>query len=100
MKALVTGASGFIGRVLIHKLLARHAQVRGLVRRSSRVGALQRLGVELAYGDLVDLESLKEAARGVDVIFHPAARVEVWGSRQQFNEANVLGTRHVIEALL
>jgi nucleoside-diphosphate-sugar epimerase len=100
MNALVTGASGFIGRVLVEKLLARHGRVRALVRPGSRDAPLRRRGVDLYYGSLEDRESLARSARGVDVVFHAAARVAVWGTRRQFHEANVLGTRHVIEALL
>jgi nucleoside-diphosphate-sugar epimerase len=100
MKALVTGASGFIGRVLVDSLLAHGHQVRALVRRSSVVNALIRPGVELIYGDVRDQGSVKQAAHGVDVIFHTAARVEVWGTWQEFYDTNVQGTRHVVDALL
>lgn len=99
MKVLVTGASGFLGRVLVERLAARAYVVRALVRPTSRVDFLRRLGVELCYGDLADRESLKRSARGVEIIFHTAARVGAWGNRQQFYETNVRGTHHVLEAL-
>lgn len=100
MKALVTGASGFLGRVLIDKLLARDYTVRGLVRKTSPILPLKTLGVELKYGDLADRDSLIQAARGVDIIFHAAAHVGDWGTRDQFYQGNVVGTRNVIEAML
>ena len=100
MKTLVTGASGFIGRVLVDSLRARGHQIRALVRPSSVVEPLIRQGVELMYGDLLDVDRLKEAARGIDVIFHAAARVEVWGTWRVSTRRNVQGTCNVIQALL
>jgi nucleoside-diphosphate-sugar epimerase len=100
LNTLVTGASGFIGRVLVETLLTRGHHVRALVRRCSQVAPLTRPEVELVYGDLRDADGLKEAVRGVDVVFHAAARVEVWGAWREFHDVNVQGTRHVIEALL
>ena len=99
MKALVTGAAGFVGRTLVERLLVSRHQVRGFVRTTSRVEPLRQLGIELCYGDLRDQESLQRAARSVDVVFHAAARVGVWGRPQEYYEANVLGTRHVLQAM-
>src|SRR5262249_18069967 len=100
MKALVTGASGFIGRWLVEKLLANDHGVRGYVRPTSRAAFLQDLGVELGHGDLGDPDALRQAAQGMDVIFHVAARVGVWGLPREYHQANVLGTRHVLQALV
>jgi nucleoside-diphosphate-sugar epimerase len=100
MNVLVTGASGFIGRCLVEKLLAGKHRVRALVRETSRVAPLQELGAELCYGDLRDPSSLPQAVRGADVVFHAAARVGVWGQPQEYHEVNVLGTRQVLEALV
>src|SRR4051812_37085112 len=99
MKALVTGASGFVGRTLIERLLASQHHVRGFARTTSRVEPLRRLGVELCYGDLGDPESLARAVRGLDVVFHTAARVGVWGRPEEYREANVIGTRNLLEAM-
>jgi 2-alkyl-3-oxoalkanoate reductase len=99
MKALVTGAPGFVGRTLVEKLLAGQHHVRGLVRTASRVEPLRRLGAELYYGDLRDMESLDRAVKGVDVVFHAAARVGVWGRPEGYYEANVIGTRNLLEAM-
>lgn len=99
MKALVTGASGFIGRHVVEKLIGRGYRVRGLVRKTSHVAPLNSLGIELCYGDLGDLDSLKRAASGVDVLFHTAAQVGDWGTRKQFYDSNVAGTRHILAAM-
>jgi dihydroflavonol-4-reductase len=100
MKALVTGATGFVGRVLVEKLFGRHYEVRGLVRSGKKDMALRRLGLEVCYEDLLDPDSLKRAAQGMDVVFHTAAKADQWGPRKAYEEANVQGTRHVLEAAL
>lgn len=69
---LVTGASGFIGRHLVAALVERGCHVRCLVRRSSCVRPLTRVGAELWRGDVTDSESLGPAVAGVDVVFHSA----------------------------
>ncbi|HEY1602637.1 MAG TPA: NAD-dependent epimerase/dehydratase family protein [Pirellulales bacterium] len=76
MKALITGASGFIGTHLAETLVAKGHQVRCLVRASSNIGRLAPLPVEIAYGDIVDPSSLVTATRGVDVVFHLAGLIK------------------------
>src|SRR5262249_44304202 len=80
-RALVTGASGFIGSHLCELLLRRGYEVVGLVRPTSDIHALQRLSIEfpdrfgLVIGDTTDRADLNAAVRGVDFIFHLAAKV-------------------------
>ncbi|MGP3983992.1 NAD-dependent epimerase/dehydratase family protein [Streptomyces sp. KR80] len=99
VKVLVTGASGFLGGHIVDGCLREGHQVRALVRRGSDVGRLRAVpGLELAYGDLGDAESLRRATAGVDVVHHSAARVSDVGTRAQFHDANVLGTERLLEA--
>lgn len=70
MKALITGATGFIGSHLAETLCLRGDQVRCLVRRTSDLRDLQKLPVEFVEGDITDRESLDRAVSGVDVIYH------------------------------
>jgi uncharacterized protein YbjT (DUF2867 family) len=70
---LVTGATGFTGGHVCRRLVDEGMRVRGLVRDPSRAEDLARRGVELAEGDLRDASSLREAVRGVDVVYHIAA---------------------------
>src|SRR4051812_29544666 len=49
-------------------------------------------------GELSDIESLRAAAKGAELAFHSAAHVDEWGPKWQFDEINVRGTAHVIEA--
>lgn len=70
--ALVTGASGFIGRHLVAALAARGWRVRCLVRRTSSVRPLIRAGAELCCGDVTQPDVLGAAVAGADVVFHAA----------------------------
>jgi nucleoside-diphosphate-sugar epimerase len=71
-RALVTGSTGFIGRHLVKVLFENGYQVVCLVRGSSRREALKPYRPEFRVGDLQDLESLRRAVRGVDMVFHLA----------------------------
>lgn len=71
MKALVVGASGPNAGLVVPALVARGVQVRALVRDLSRAEIARNRGaVETAIGDLTDPPSLRQAAAGVDSVFH------------------------------
>jgi nucleoside-diphosphate-sugar epimerase len=93
---LITGATGFLGRHLIPRLVFSHS-VRCLVRKSSDISSLERKNVQIFYGDLTDQESLVQATQGVDVVIHMAAacRQEL---RENMSEVNVEGTRRLVNA--
>ena len=99
MKALVTGASGFIGRRLASALARRGHDVACLVRKTSKTACLDGLPVELIVGDLGDPGSLDAAVAGRDWVFHLAGVVQAAGE-SAFAAANVEGTRNLVEACL
>lgn len=95
--AVVTGASGHAGANLVRALLDEGRPVRCLVRDDVR--ALEGLRVELARGDVSDVESLKRAFDGARTVFHLAARISIVGSQGGAVErTNVDGVRNVVEA--
>jgi nucleoside-diphosphate-sugar epimerase len=96
-RALITGASGFVGSNLAAWLCSRGWDVRCLVRTSSRTERLSSLDVELVRGSLDDADSLSAAVRGVDVVFHLAGRVAAHRAAE-FVRDNVEGTRAVANA--
>ena len=72
MRVLLTGGSGFVGGQLANALVARGDEVVALVRRSSKVDALRKLGVRIAVASLETGDGVQEAAEGVDVVQHVA----------------------------
>jgi len=109
MKILVTGASGFIGSHLVERLVREGYSVRALVRESERVGrdffenrqdcidVLNRLGVEIVYGDLLDCESLKRAVESVDWVFHLGAIARPMAIPDKlYFEVNEKGTENLL----
>jgi len=101
VNVLVTGASGFIGRHLVERLANAGDHVRALVRARSGAKMPGDQRVELAYGDVLDLDAVERAARGCDVVYHLAAKVSHGGaSAEETYETNVQGTANVAQAAL
>jgi len=98
MRALVTGATGFVGGHLVEALAARGDEVVVLARRPERAAPLARLGVRVALGALDDDASLAAAAHGVDVAYHLAGLTAA-ARPSDFFLANEAGTRRLVEAV-
>ncbi len=96
MKVLVTGGGGFLGKAIVKLLIARGDEVRSFSRNEHP--SLTALGVEQCRGELSDPDAVSRAAQGCDIVFHVAAKAGVWGPFEEFYAANVLGTKHVIDA--
>ena len=97
MNILVTGANGFVGAEACKKLIANGDSVRALVRKTSDLGLLAGVEVEVVYGSLTDSASLKAAVAGMDAVCHVAAYVSDWGRLQDMREINVRGTRRLLD---
>ncbi|MFE3101121.1 NAD-dependent epimerase/dehydratase family protein [Nocardia tengchongensis] len=101
MKALVTGASGFLGGAIVRRLVRDgDYEVAVLARPTSNLRDLAEVidRVEVVTGDLTDAASLDRATKGVDVVFHSAARVDDRGTRAQFVAENVTATENLLRA--
>ena len=99
MRALVTGATGFVGSAVARALCSAGWQVRALTRAGSDRRNLRELPLELAPGDLGDLRSLEEAVAGCEVLFHVAADYRLGvADPGQLYRANVEGTRNMLDA--
>jgi dihydroflavonol-4-reductase len=96
---IVTGAAGHVGANLVRALLARGQKVRTLVHRDQR--ALEGLDVEIATGDVRDLDSLLRAFVGAELVYHAAAYISISEDEWPRLEAvNIHGTRNVVKACL
>jgi nucleoside-diphosphate-sugar epimerase len=93
---LVTGGGGFLGQALCRGLVARGHNVTSFNR--GVYPALERIGVRQLRGDLADAGAVHAAARGQAAVFHNAAKAGVWGSRDSYHRANVVGTDNVLAA--
>jgi 2-alkyl-3-oxoalkanoate reductase len=98
VKALVTGGGGFLGSHIVRALVARGDDVRVLARGA--YPDIDALGVEVVSGDVRDAETVRAAARGVEVVFHAAAKAGGWGKRSEFESINVSGTENVLAACI
>jgi nucleoside-diphosphate-sugar epimerase len=87
MKVLVTGATGFIGSVLCRELVRQGHEIRALALPGENTKSLEGLGAEIVRGNLLNKGDLNGICEGIHTVFHLAARVTDWGTREQFYQA-------------
>ena len=98
-RALVTGASGFVGSAVARKLVVRGFAVRVLVRPTSPRANIAGLDCEIAEGDMRDSASAAAAMKDVRFVFHAAADYRLWAREpDEIIRNNREGTRIVMEA--
>ena len=97
-KVLVTGATGFLGKYVVEELVEYGYQVRAFGRNSKVGCSLENTSVSFFQGDLTNAEDVTEACKEMDLVVHAGALSTVWGPWEDFYQANVLGTKYVLEA--
>src|SRR5579859_5846865 len=98
MKALVSGANGFVGANLVRELLAAGHRVRAMARATSDLRGLDGLPIEVVYGDVLDMASFTEAAHGCEVLFHAAGVFAYWGvTDKELLRISVDGVRNAVD---
>lgn len=95
-KVLVTGGGGFLGGAIVRQLVDRGDAVRSFSRKF--YPELAQMGVEQIQGDMADKIAVEQACKGIELVFHVAAKPGVWGDYADYYPTNVLGTQHVIDA--
>jgi dihydroflavonol-4-reductase len=99
MKCFVTGATGFLGSHVARQLLAKGADLRLLIRSTSRLDNIADIAAERVTGDLRDLDSLKKGMGECEFVFHVAADYRLWSRNgQDLYDSNVEGTRNILQA--
>lgn len=97
MKVFLTGATGFIGSHVARELAGRGAELRLLVRKTSRTDNLEGIAAETVIGDLRQPEPLRAAVSGCDAVMHVAADYRLWvRDPKAMYAANVEGTRDLL----
>jgi dihydroflavonol-4-reductase len=97
MRALVTGATGFVGSHLVEALQNSSVEVTALARSASKAADLARREVRVVRGDLHDIAGLERAVRDQDVVYHVAGVVAA-RDESDFLRSNRDGTRNVLTA--
>lgn len=98
MKILVTGATGFVGRKLIPRILEEGHEVVALVRSTSNVEGLSK-DIEIREADLLDISSLEPIVQDIDVVIHLAAYFDFYPSSVDLlYKVNVEGTKNLMSA--
>jgi len=99
MRALVTGATGFIGSHLTSKLIESGHKVRAFVRQTNDSSWLESIGAEIVHGSLIDLNAAQEACKDVDIVFNLAGRMGGYKStEQEMRLVNVTAVETLLEA--
>jgi dihydroflavonol-4-reductase len=97
MKIFLTGATGFVGHHVARALVAEGAQLRMLVRKTSKLDNLEGIAGETHLGDLAEPETLRPALGGCDAVIHVAADYRFWiRDPEAMYRANVDGTRELL----
>jgi nucleoside-diphosphate-sugar epimerase len=96
-RVLVTGASGFIGSHLVEALQVRGADVRAMVRKTSKLQHLEGCGATRVHAALDDVDAMAEVMADVEVVYHVAGLTTAFG-QIEFDRANTEGTANVFAA--
>jgi 2-alkyl-3-oxoalkanoate reductase len=96
MNALVTGGGGFIGSALAYELVKKGYRVTSFSRND--YPELRENGINVKRGDISDINSVLEACKNIDIIFHVAAKAGISGIYGDYYRTNVTGTGNIIHA--
>jgi nucleoside-diphosphate-sugar epimerase len=96
-RVFVTGGTGFLGGALVPRLASEGAHIRVVARNPQKGRYIQNLPkVEIIQGDITQADSMHEAVRGCEIVFHVAA--STGGSIDLQRQMNTIGTRNVAQA--
>jgi NADH dehydrogenase len=97
MKVFLTGATGFVGRHMLERLLAEGHAVRALVRDPQRANLAEHANADLVVGDIVEGTGLAPGMQGCDAVIHLVGIIVEKGTNT-FERVHHVGTRNVVEA--
>lgn len=94
----ITGGSGFLGRQLITDLIKKGFQVKALARSDSAAATVRKLGADVVKGDLDEMAAMTEGMNACAAVIHSAAKVDLWGTWEDFQRFTINGTANVLAA--
>ncbi len=100
MKALITGATGFLGGKLVRRLHGMGWETTALGRNPSALRQIEAEGIRTIRTNLEDQNAIIDACKGQEIVFHCGALSSPWGRAQDFYDANVVGTENVIRGCM
>ena len=100
MKTLITGATGFLGGALTYRLHNMGWDVTALGRNPAKLNQLEDGGIRIARADISKKDEVNASFSDFDLVFHCAAFPSPWGGFEKFYQANVIGTRNIVNACL
>ena len=100
MKTLITGATGFLGGALAQRLHGLGWNVTALGRNPKKLNGLEDSGMHVVRADISKKDEVTASFSDFDLVFHCAAFPSPWGSFEKFYQANVIGTRNIVQACL
>jgi len=95
---LVIGGTGFIGKYLVEELINHKYEVTVLCRK--KVDSWNMQSVKFLFGDIKDSSIVEKATLEKDVVFHLAAKADIWGSYRLYYQTNVVGTQNILKACI
>ena len=100
MKTLITGATGFLGGALTYRLHNMGWDVTTLGRNPAKLNQLEDDGIRVVRADISKKDEVNASFSDFDLVFHCAALPSPWGGFEKFYQANVIGTRNIVNACL
>ncbi|MEA2012101.1 MAG: NAD-dependent epimerase/dehydratase family protein [Verrucomicrobiota bacterium] len=97
-KCLITGGGGFLGSNIAKALLDFDCEI--LIFARNKYPELEKLGIKGIQGDLRSPQSISDACKDVDTIFHTAAIPRMFGKKKLLYDVNVTGTENLLKAAL
>lgn len=96
-RAIVTGATGFLGRRLVERLLKHGVEVVAIGNTTTQLAELNHPLLSYQRADIVNKRELFSVIKVADVVFHCAAFSSDWGDKNKFDQVNRLGSQNLIE---